>query len=81
MEGAPDPCAVYVSPVPSTSGFLWSPPTPTFLLQEGEPAFLEGIPGAGILKHSTQVLSQLCGNGTLHWSGTRGLEAGGSMGN
>ena len=34
--------------------------------EEREPAFLEGIPGAGILKHSrTKVFSQLCGNGTL----------------
>lgn len=68
MEGASGPVR-FMSYSPVQRRFSWdppSPPLPAFLLQEGEPAFLEGIPGAGILKHSTQVLSQLCGNGTLH---------------
>lgn len=62
------PCAFCVHPgqaVLSRSGFLWS-----FFFsslgEEREPALLDGIPRAGILKHSrTKVLSQLCGNGTL----------------
>lgn len=61
------PCAFYVLPVPVLPGgeAVFSEALSRCPPQEGQPAFPEGIPGPGVLKHSTQVPSQWRGHGTL----------------